>query len=216
MAKINAINNKSEELTIDPVTGDSFIQYDIGGVGEFRTGVDDTDDSYRISQGSALGTNDTFIMTAAGERTMPLQAAFLAYVSSTDTNQTGDNTATIQCDTEVFDQNGDYNNGTYTFTAPRTGKYKLFGGFVITDITASNRVFLKFHTSNRTYSLASLSPIGVKTASDRVGITATALTDMDAADTATLEVRCSGEGGNTIDIVGGTPLQSFFGGYLAC
>ena len=106
MAKINAINNKSGELTIDPgASGDSFVQFDINGTSEFRIGVDDTDDSFRISQGSALGTNDTFVMTAAGEITMPLQSAFSAYNSSDDLNATGDGTSfTCEFDTEIFDQ----------------------------------------------------------------------------------------------------------------
>jgi len=84
MAKVNSIDNQSESLTIDPgASGDSFVQFDINATGEFRIGVDDTDDSFRVSQGSALGTNDTFIMTDAGEKTTPLQPAFLAYVGST-------------------------------------------------------------------------------------------------------------------------------------
>ena len=80
MATKNSIDNAVQDLTIDPgATGDSFIQFDINATGEFRIGVDDASgDAFVIAQGSALGTNDTFVMTAAGERTMPLQSAFLA------------------------------------------------------------------------------------------------------------------------------------------
>ncbi|MDC7243658.1 MAG: hypothetical protein PQJ44_06955 [Sphaerochaetaceae bacterium] len=94
--------------TIDPgASGDSFVQFDINTTGEFRVGVDDDGDAFKISQGSALGTNDTFIMSAAGERTMALQPAFLAYLGTTDSNVTGDATVFTlgsgNALTEVFD-----------------------------------------------------------------------------------------------------------------
>ena len=127
MATINALNNASGELTIDPgASGDSFIQFDINTTGEFRIGVDDTDDSFRISQGSALGTNDMFVVTAAGEITTPSQPAFNAYMGSTASNVTGDGTLyAIAFDTELYDVGSDYNTGTYTFTAPVTGRYRM-------------------------------------------------------------------------------------------
>ena len=45
MATKNSLNNKSQELTIDPgASGDSFLQFNINTTGEFRIGVDDTDE----------------------------------------------------------------------------------------------------------------------------------------------------------------------------
>jgi len=218
MAKINAINNKSGELTVDPgSSGDSFIQFDINTTGEWRIGVDDDDsDAFKISQGSALGSNDFFIMSANGERTMPSQPAFLAYVSSTATNQTGVTIATVPADTEVFDQGSDYNTGTYQFTAPVTGRYSFVCGVVITDITSANRGYLRWNTSNRVFSLDSVSPAATKTSTDLVGYSAGVTTDMDASDVAYLEIFCTGEASDVIDIVGGATLQSYFGGYLEC
>ena len=124
MATKNSINNKTQDLTIAPGTsGDSFVQFDINATGEFRIGVDDTDDSFRISQGSALGTNDTFIVTDAGEITEPLQPAFLATVTSQISNVTGDGTLYVLVwDAEVFDQGSNF-DGTSTFTAPIAGRY---------------------------------------------------------------------------------------------
>lgn len=129
MATQNSINKISNPLastavTIDPgASGDSFVQFDINTTGEFRVGVDDTDDSFRMSAGSALGTNDTFVMTAAGERTLPLQPAFWAEPSGTLSNVTGDGTAyTVVFATESFDQGADF-DGTSTFTAPVAGLY---------------------------------------------------------------------------------------------
>lgn len=216
MAKINAINNKTEELTIDPVTGDSFVQYDIGGTGEFRTGVDDTDDSYRISQGSALGTNDTFVMTAAGERTMPKQPAFLVYPGSAGTNVTGAGTTfTIQYNTEVFDVNSDFNVGTYTFTAPVTGKYALDASVLLGGITIADDAYIQIVTSNNTFQNCDISPKDVKTSSGYVGFTLSVLADMDAADTAHVTITSSGEAGDTNDVYANT-TEVIFCGHLAC
>ena len=71
-------------VIVDPgASGDSFIQFNINTTAEFRIGVDDDDgDSFKISQGSALGTNDTFVVTSSGEITIPLQPSFQAYLGT--------------------------------------------------------------------------------------------------------------------------------------
>ncbi len=60
---------------------------------------------------------------AFGHVTKPLQPAFQARPTSTLTNVASE--TVIAMSNEIFDQNGDYNTSTYTFTAPETGKYQL-------------------------------------------------------------------------------------------
>jgi hypothetical protein len=220
MAKINAINNKSAELTIDPGTsGDAFAQFSINSTGEFRIGVDDdASDAFKISQGSALGSNDTFIMTAAGENTMPLQPAFLAYLPSDDSNETGDNTlftiGSTTALTEVFDQNADFNtNG--TFTAPVTGRYQFTGGVEIEGLTSSHTLGIAtLTTSNRTWRFER-SNAWVIGATNGCQYCASILCDMDASDTATFDITIY-SGTKVVDIVGtGTNAGTWFSGYLA-
>jgi len=219
MATRNAINNKSQDLTIDPgASGDSFIQYSINGTGEFRIGVDDTDDSFRISQGSALGTNDTFIMSAAGERTMPLNSCFSAQQNSVVLNVTGDGTTyTGTFTTERFDQNADF-DGTSTFTAPVTGRYYLIYICRMPDVAAVHTSgYLNIVTSNRTYSncigdYGNMYSTGAPTA-DTLAVNFQVLADMDAADTATCTVTVS-NGTKVVDLSGST--TNVFMGYLAC
>lgn len=204
MSKINTINNKSGSLTVDPgASGDSYVQFDINTTGEFRIGVDDdASDAFKISQGSALGANDTFVMTAAGERTMPLQPAFLAAVESTISNVTGDATEyTIVWDAEPFDQNGDF-DGTSTFTAPVTGRYRFESSIVMDDLAAAHdRSAMRIVTSNRSY-VSQNSPGTCKDANDEYSEYITALTDMDAADTAYIIIVVS-DGTKVVDILGG-------------
>lgn len=220
MATQNSINNASGSLTVDPgASGDSFIQYNINTTGEFRIGIDDdAADAFIIAQGSALGGTDTFIMSADGERTMPLQPAFLAYNSSTDLNVTGDATQiTIKFDTEIYDQNGDYNTSTYTFTAPITGRYFLGVTVRCEGLTASHtslQCWMK--TSNRTYRASRYDIGALRNADDDSAIAESSIdADMDAADTAYFEVVIS-FGTKVVDIVGNSVPYTRFWGHLAC
>ncbi len=218
MATTNALNKESQELTIDPgASGDSFVQLDINTTSEFRVGVDDTDDSFRISQGSALGTNDTFIMTAAGERTMPLHPAFSANNEVSDVDVTGDGTVyTVIFNQELFDQGSDYDTTTGIFTAPITGRYhfscsvrtKDFDG-TFTDgnirIATSNNVFFGAQESD---SLR----ISNSYFSQRFDVIA----DMDASDTVEIQIQWSG-GTKTLDVFGlGSLSITWFTGFLIC
>jgi len=214
MAKINAKNNKSEELTIDPgASGDSFLQFDINATGEFRIGVDDTaSDAFKISQGSALGSNDTFIVSATGEITKPLQPAFLATTSGFINDQTGDGTVyTVAYATEYFDQNSDY--ASPTFTASVSGRYRLMGHVLWGGIAATNTSsYVEIVTSNRTYRSFTID-IGNTTGNQANFGSVVALCDMDVSDTAVIKVMASG-GGKVVDI--GFSDRGMFSGNLVC
>jgi len=216
MAKINAIGNKSAELTIDPgASGDSFVQFDINGTGEFRIGVDDDDsDKFKISAGSALGSSDTFVITASGEITKPLQPAFLAIVTSQIDNVTGDNTTyAVAYDTEVFDVGGDFSST--TFIAPITGKYLLTTIIGFGDISSHTGALAYFNTSNRNYLFMQTDPEAVDNSSDQYSTSCSMICDMDASDTAVVQVNISG-GAKTVDMIsnGSTDPYNAFAGSL--
>jgi len=220
MAKINSINNKSQELTIDPGnSGDSFVQFDINTTGEFRIGVDDDDgDAFKISQGSALGSNDTFVVTSAGEITQPLTPAFLAVLNSDISNVTGDGTAyTVVWDTEVFDQNSDF-DGTSTFTAPVTGRYLFSWGLTMDALTAGMTVMYgNLVTSNRSYTVFQCDPGSFRSTNDEVGLCFELLCDMDASDTASVQFNVQ-NGTKVVDLItnGSADTYNFWSGYLVC
>jgi len=213
MAKINNINNKSGELTIDPgSSGDSFLQLDINASGKFRIGVDDDDsDKFKISSGSALGTNDSFVVTAAGEVTKPLTSCFHAY-ADLQSNVTGDATAyTVVFANEIWDQNSDF-DGTSTFTAPTTGKYifittMYYGGLG----SANTQASLSINTSNRNYGGLSIDMGNAMDSNNEYIGLVTAIADMDASDTAYVKTSVSG-GTKIVDILA---TESRFCGFLA-
>lgn len=159
-----------------------------------------------FTMASATGT----VMSAldTGEITYPLQPAFLAIVSTTIDNVTGDGTTyTVVFNSEIYDKNSDYNNTTGVFTAPVTGTY-LFCTFVgFGDIGASHTASSNnlINTSNRDIRFAMVNPAATRIASggsaNNYIIGGSSFVDMDASDTAQIDVTVSGST-LTIDILG--------------
>lgn len=74
--------------------------------------------------GTRLVTSTTATIDASNRYINTGQPFFLATNSGALTDVTGDGTVyTIAFDSEVADVGGNYNNGSYTFTAPVTGVY---------------------------------------------------------------------------------------------
>lgn len=217
------ISTTGGSVTVDPgAATDSFIQFDESTTGKWRIGNDATDDSYRLSQGSALGTNDTFIMTSAGERTMPLQPAWLGRLPSNETNETGDGTTYILGDTdvgvavtEIYDQSGDFTPGSSngaTFTSPVSGIYYLNCLWRIGSIGTTTDILMNLITSNRTYETIQCTGAGVVSGGGIWEFTSSVTGELDAGDVARTSFVANGAGGLTVGIRG----SSHFGGFLAC
>ena len=156
---------------------------------------------------SSSSSSTAISIDSSGHVTMPLQPAFLTYVSSTqDVNST--NTTEINFDTEVFDLNSDYNTSTKRFTAPVTGKYMLHAMARVVNAdgnTGGHYVQTQIVTSNRTYTVIS----GVSLT--YWNINNSVLADMDANDTAYVQIKSSSD---TSWSVGGGENDSRFCGYL--
>ena len=163
--------------------------------------------------------NTYIVPTTANEVTMPSQPAFLAYNSATDANVVGQagTTYTVIFDTEVYDQNSDYNSGTGTFTSPVTGKCILSAFVLVIDLAAAmTNSYIGFITSNRSYYTGYYN-IGAmrNTPNNGVYLHMDTIADMDAADTETFIVEVQG-GTNVADIYGGANPNTYFTGKLIC
>lgn len=155
--------------------------------------------------GSAVAAN----YSSAGEITQPLQPSFLAVDGTGATDVTGDGTNYSQLwPTEIYDQNNDFNSS--TFTAPVSGRYLLQASVLIQNmlvthgdrnfrITTSNRVY----STNRNYSLAETNNT----------MSLIVIADMDAGDTASVNITISGST-KTVDIIGNATLNFFSGTLL--
>ena len=208
-----------ETITVGGASaGDPSLNWNVVGVTDWEMGIDNNDgDKLKISQGTALGTNDTWIMTTAGERTMPLQPCFLAQSTAAQNNITGDGTVytVVYADVE-FDQNSDF-DGTSTFTAPVTGKYyfdcsvtpdgitnAMSGGGLRVKVNGADRIIEglgnPWNQSNQSNGTISFSVHG--------------FAEMDAGDTATTEFNLVG-GAKVVDLSAGSFIH-VFSGALVC
>lgn len=155
----------------------------------------------------------SIVYHAAGYLNFPRQCAFLVGNTATDTNQTGNGaTATVDLDGEVFDIGGNFASD--TFTAPVTGKYFLQGYISLNNFGAgANTAQAILNTSNRQY-VAKYNPL--PTTNVEAGYPVEAVADMDAGDTATLQIIVSGMAGNTVNIQGNavSALLTWFSGVL--
>lgn len=200
--------------------GDPRLRLNVNGGQDYSFGIDNSDsDSLKINDDlSPSAGNNLWKMTSGGERTMPLQPAFLGYLNAADLNVTGNATqytlGTNTALTEVYDQNGDFNtNG--TFTAPVTGKYDL-KAFMEMDNTSMGSAIvyaLFIVTSNNTFRSSSQNSGSAEPFKNNK---VCALADMDAMDTAVVQVLVSGIGADTADIAGGATLITYFCGTLTC
>lgn len=160
-----------------------------------------------------LAGNGSGGVVLTGNVTNATLPAFLAYNSATDANVTGNATvATVDFDTEVFDQGGDF--ATDTFTAPVTGRYLLCAAVRWLNATAAaDLAEMIIVTSNHNFHLGPAASNDIWTNGT---LNLTVIADMDAADTATVTFRVSGEASDVVDIFGGgDPRTSFSGCLLA-
>jgi len=164
---------------------------------------------------SATGT----VMSAldTGEVTKPLQPAFLASLTTTVTNVTGDGTFYYNIfDNKVFDQGGDFNLGTSIFTAPVTGRYQFNAGcYLIGLLSAHTDARLSIATSNRMLYITRINPGVADTADGYFALGNSALMDMDAGDIARIAIYAGG-GTKVVDMLGHAGCTNHFGGSLVC
>ena len=170
-------------LTIgDAGAEDAKIVFD-GNAQDFHIGLDDSADDLVIGLGSALGTTTHMAFDETGAITKPLQPAFLATITSE--SRSSQNSLNDQnFATEVFDNNADYNTTNKTFTAPVTGRYQFNVGIGYSGISEGNEIKIRLATSNRNIESRH------KASSGGVGqLNLSILTDMDASDTAKVQVE---------------------------
>ena len=184
----------------------------LGAGNDFQLYHDGTDNHINVTGAQTLNIqtsgNNAIVVDANGIISKPLQPAFLAHPSSTQSNIAVGSDITVLFATEIFDQNADFNTANYTFTAPVTGRYQFNIVYYLENIdTDTGYYYIFFDTSNRNY-FNIISP-KFTADTDYLSLTLSVLVDMDASDTALCKIRQS-HGTSQTDISG----NSYFSGYL--
>lgn len=217
----NTNTSSHASLTLQPggtSGGDPFIRWNVPSGQDYSMGIDNSDsDKLTITDDADPSTgNVIWEISSAGERTMPLQPAFLAQHSVDQDNVTGNGTTvTVNFTTEVFDQNSDY-DGTNTFTAPVAGRYCFFTSFLMDQLNSGTVGIVNMVASNRTIQLrnADFNSMAQSGGSGSLTINGYVFVDMDAADTIKVQAVVTGIGADTADIPASS--ISHFGGHLVC
>ena len=153
--------------------------------------------------------NPAIKMDAAGIVTKPLQPVFLATITG-ETRTDMDTAPTMKYANELIDKNADYNNATYTFTAPVTGSYHFSWRLGFAGLGAEGYDwYLKLYTSNfsvRTPDGLFYRAFGNSNVNSGGG---SAVVDMDASDVA--YIVCNSYSDDTLELLA---ERSWFSGYL--
>lgn len=200
------------DLRIDNsrVDGDPILSFQLSGTSQFTIGVDDGDgDDFKLGT-TAIGTSTMFKADSTGAINKPLQPSFLVTAPVNTQNVTGDGTGfTVEYDTEIFDQNSDFNISTYAFTAPVTGRYSLCAAVRMNGATtAISSSSLTLVTSNRNYTHSDHFTELV-----RRSFYSSVIADMDSGDTVSVTVIVSG-GGKTVEVEDSATIAHFSGSLI--
>ena len=138
--------------------------------------------------------------------------AFSAYLGAPDVDVTGDSTVFVLGSGNALTEIYDYTNSfvtTGTFTAPISGLYQFNICSLFQDVSAAMGLVVTLVTTKRTYTYGN----NAASFAGNNAISFSTLADMDATDTAYIQLAATG-GTKTVDIYGGADARTFFNGFL--
>jgi hypothetical protein len=155
-----------------------------------------------------IGANDAYALSletsgnvamkidSSGRITKPLHPSFYAEISGGNQDNIAINTAvTVLLNAEAFDIGSNFNTGTYTFTAPVSGKYHISVLLACNNVDAGASYYqIKLSTSNKAIYLGSWAFNGYSADATYFPLGGSCTCDMDASDTASVEIY---QGGGT-------------------
>jgi hypothetical protein len=183
------------------MTGQNRIE--LGQIGFHNQDVSGANGDFVVLTRPNATSVERFRIDSSGRVTMPSQPAFQAYQTSGQGNLPYQTWHSVDFGTERFDQGSNYSGA--GFTAPVTGKYLLSANVEVDQNASGSFIFLRMRTSNQSYY-----NMNGQAATDYQSNSITVLADMDANDTAYVDVYMST--GSTADITAG--LYTYWSGYL--
>ena len=213
-------SSASDALVIENSTHEGIsILTSTSTIGEISFGDSGDNDIGRLRYNHSTDAMEMYTSAALGLKidsigavTKPLQPAF--GVNSATMNDLALNTShDVQYNSERFDVNADFDTGTYTFTAPVTGKYQLNVILNLENLDTDTTYYrLTLATSNEDYNPYIFNPDMADQDISWYGFTYSVLADMDASDTALVKMYVTNDGAAQADVSN----RSYFSGYLVC
>jgi len=162
-----------------------------------------------FSTNNSSGTlTPTMLIDSAGRATMPYQPAFAVRPASQQDNISVGANTTVVFGTEIFDRGSNFASN--TFTAPVTGLYQLnVTVYFFAVQEAMEYIQINLQTSNNV-NYAVISPSAYENNAPYLTISHSVLADMDASDTAFVQVQMGNGGLASTDIT----VNTQFSGYL--
>ena len=140
--------NAAFRAKVNNTTSSAYNEWIRGTARSWAGGIDtSSNDTWKLvttPAGTVDPTSGTIVIQAdtSGNVTFPISARFNAYQAAAQSNVTGDGTsATIIFDTNIFDTQNGYNNGTGIYTIPSsipTGSWYFYAKVTLTGITSSH------------------------------------------------------------------------------
>lgn len=140
------------------------------------------------------------------------QPTFSAYLSSTQSNVTGDGTVyPVVFDTILVNQGVStyYDTGTGIFTAPAFGNYEFHAQVTVNGITTVTATACRLVTSNGIF-IDGTATVGLNTIIFKIS----GLTSLQQGDTAFVDVQIVDAGGKIDDVFGAAQQYTFFTGKM--
>lgn len=208
------VNVGQYNIAIGASSGSSYILGEANNVLIQSAGVANDANTIRIGTNGSGANQQNITYLAGGNILRQNTAAFLATLTTNDSNVTGDGTSyTVIFDNEIYDQGSNFNLGTSVFTAPITGRYHFCVGLFAQELgVAFTDLRTTLVTSNRNYSLVRINPSTINVGG-LLAMGNSAYVDMDAADTATVTFLVAGST-KTVDLLGDAGATNFFSGML--
>jgi hypothetical protein len=205
----------SQGAAADPAFGTA----SIAGGGTNATSFSTTNGIVKFD-GTSLVTSTTDKIDASNRQTNTAQPSFLATISATINNVTGDSTAySVVFNTSIFDQASNFNTGTGVFTAPVAGVYAFQWATSFTNVQVGMLSYGSIIVINGTLSL--VGNTGNPTNAQSVGnftAVGSCVIKLAASDTVYIQVAVTG-GAKVVGLIANTypgQYQNHFSGCLLC